>query len=1056
MGGKECGVGSPLSDVPVTFPVMSGTPPCALLRSLVAATEAHPLDRKLLVCRTVGEGRELLRAAAVRGHSWLGWEVTTPRRLALELVGPALAEAGLEVADGFDEESALDVALDVALEREAVRPLRELGDTPGFREAVANAVGALRLAGVEPARLRAVPAPNGAVRELLATVLEVRARQLAARARVDTAHILEEAARRLPAIGLSADLRVFLLPGLNLRGVSGDLVRAARATGAVVLAADPVAGPIPEGVLWCASAEPSPLGGVLAEPSDGTRPVVGVELDLFVASGPAEELREVLRRVMESGLRWDEVEIVATDPVVYGSALHGLAERLEIPVSFGVGLPVERTRTGRVVAAYFQWIQSGYPAAVLRRLLESDDLRPPAEGVGGVALARRLRALRVGWGHDRYLPALERALESLYPVRCRGQESDAEAADRVAREREALRSLRSILEPLLRATPRLDARDAASTVSPARLAEGLRALLGLARPGDAPSLTARDRMLAIADRVAATLTRPAPPAAAIATLQRHLRIRVPAPRREGSAPWLSSGGHLHLTDFDHGGITGRRATFVVGLDAERAGGAALQDPLLLDGQRRALAPDALPTSADRLEADRFRTGALLSRLRGRVTLSYSAWDPVEARQVAPSPVLLQAHRARTGDAAASFEDLREALGEAASPVPRTGVLDLDDLWLDLLDRGGVLAAGAPLVRSLYPSLDRGVAAAEARSGDEASAHHGLIRARPDRLDPRRSSDVVLSASGLEDLGTCGLRWLYRYGLGIRPPDEPEPDPDAWLNALDRGRLLHEVYESTLREARDAGVSAADPDFVRLALDILEREADRMLREVPSPGAAVRQRELTELREDVRSFARMMEGEDGRWAELELKFGLAGRDPAPIDVAGGTIRLRGAIDRVDRVGDAHVVVDYKTGSSDRFERRHGTFHGGRRLQNVIYAAVAESLLGRPVDRMEYHFPTRRGQNERIGYRRDELRKGLGLVSRLLDMVAEGRLLPTERGDDCRFCHFAPVCRHRSDGWASETPMADWADARLADLPEYRHLREVRRWEELFLAELESDG
>ena len=64
-------------------------------------------------------------------------------------------------------------------------------------------------------------------------------------------------------------------------------------------------------------------------------------------------------------------------------------------------------------------------------------------------------------------------------------------------------------------------------------------------------------------------------------------------------------------------------------------------------------------------------------------------------------------------------------------------------------------------------------------------------ARPE-LDPRVNPDVVLSASRLEDLGTCPLRYLYRTVLRLRPPDDPEFDPDRWLNALERGSLLHAV------------------------------------------------------------------------------------------------------------------------------------------------------------------------------------------------------------------------------------------------------------------------
>src|SRR5262245_42812116 len=62
----------------------------ALLQSLERATRNHPLDRKILVCPTKQQGRELLRALSVSGTAWLGWEVATPWLLALELVHDAV------------------------------------------------------------------------------------------------------------------------------------------------------------------------------------------------------------------------------------------------------------------------------------------------------------------------------------------------------------------------------------------------------------------------------------------------------------------------------------------------------------------------------------------------------------------------------------------------------------------------------------------------------------------------------------------------------------------------------------------------------------------------------------------------------------------------------------------------------------------------------------------------------------------------------------------------------------------------------------------------------
>ncbi|MGH7551565.1 MAG: hypothetical protein ACREMQ_00885 [Longimicrobiales bacterium] len=56
-----------------------------LVTALVVAAATHPFERKLVVCTSQGQGRELLRRVAVAGGGWIGFESTTPGKLALDL-----------------------------------------------------------------------------------------------------------------------------------------------------------------------------------------------------------------------------------------------------------------------------------------------------------------------------------------------------------------------------------------------------------------------------------------------------------------------------------------------------------------------------------------------------------------------------------------------------------------------------------------------------------------------------------------------------------------------------------------------------------------------------------------------------------------------------------------------------------------------------------------------------------------------------------------------------------------------------------------------------------
>ena len=85
----------------------------------------------------------------LNGAGWIGFEVTTPQRLAQRLAQTGLEGAGLDLLDSFEHQAVLDRALDSALAAEE-GGLGELSEGIGFRERVHGAVNALRLAGVGP------------------------------------------------------------------------------------------------------------------------------------------------------------------------------------------------------------------------------------------------------------------------------------------------------------------------------------------------------------------------------------------------------------------------------------------------------------------------------------------------------------------------------------------------------------------------------------------------------------------------------------------------------------------------------------------------------------------------------------------------------------------------------------------------------------------------------------------------------------------------------------------------------------------------------------------
>lgn len=1023
-----------------------------LLCALADEARARPLERKLLVCRRHGEGLELLRALASAGVPWIGFQPTTPKRLALDLVPAALTEERT-LLDEFDEQALIDAAIDEVLQRKGAASLyAALAEGVGLRRALTQSVQALRLAGIEARAVRRHLA-DPARADILAGALDVYEAARTARRSLDAADLFAHARAALDEAGRLPAARVLIVPGQNQRGISGALLRRLVELGAVILPDDTVKGlEVPRAQLHAERDAAVTSLSWLQAPADAPAPAT--QLHLYAATSIESELREVLRRIIRSGAHWDEAEIAATDPATYAIALDALARRLDVPIGYAQGLPVTRTLPGRVLAAYVRWIEEDYREDVIRGLIERSEIQPPGDGVPtGPTLARRLRRLRIGRGRNRYLDTIRGALHALaHPPDEEQERSPEELAQYRERERRQLLALQSLLRPLIEAVPKLeDATSGSQRTSPAALARGARVLLEMSRADHEVDRAARDRMLERLRRIEATLDRETSLRAAIATFLEKLDERVPAPETGGRAPWVSSGGRLHFTDIDGAGRSGRRLTFIVGLDAGRFPDVASTDVLLGDADRRRLAPDEdvppLPTSAERIEERRYALAAALARLRGTITVSYAAWNAAEGRAVAPSAELLQAFRLRSGDPTADYKAMAKALTPHASAVPQCAQLDAGDMWLDALDDDGVLRRGEAAVADAYPALARGLHADAQRALDVPSPYHGVLQPRPS-FDPR-TNDAAVSASRLQVLGACPHRYLMQYVLGVRAPEDPEAKPGRWLNPLERGSALHEVFEHTLRDARGQRLPA-DPlapteqersTLGAVATRVLHEVLTRLQDEQPPPGPAVFEAERRALEADVRAFVSMLFEHPREWIALEAAFGVDA--PVRIDLPGGALRIRGKIDRIDRLEDGSLaVVDYKTGSTFPFRKETRTYDGGRRLQHAFYQAGAESLHDGDVTLVEYHFPGVRGENERVVYTRADIADSARLIEHLLAMAGRGWFVPTENSEDCRFCDYASVCRVRT-GDKTMSPPAEWSSRLLeGDEEAMRALRTLR--------------
>lgn len=298
---------------------------------------------------------------------------------------------------------------------------------------------------------------------------------------------------------------------------------------------------------------------------------------------------------------------------------------------------------------------------------------------------------------------------------------------------------------------------------------------------------------------------------------------------------------------------------------------------------------------------------------------------------------------------------------------------------------------------------------------------------------RFASGQAWSATQLNDFGVCGFRYFAKRLLRLEALEEPEPG----MNAAQRGSLNHDILERAYARIIQEGLPIAPPHLDR-ALAILAETAEAAFQDAPRrfgfQATALWAQEQHVLLRKLEALLRLDFSEKNPlrklWGEaarhpyrLEVAFGL---DPAntvtlPLD-DGSSLRVRGFIDRIDRLGSGAVVIDYKTGST---RIASDEIAGGRNFQMMLYLLAAESLLrADPADDAPDHLAgglfwhlTDGASSGAIHWDSPEdqavIAQGRAHITRYMaqgragDFSAEANQL--QEGKCVRYCEYARLCR-----------------------------------------------
>ena len=1025
---------------------------------LVVAAGRHAADRMVHeVAETRGPSGALL------GGFRFGLFV-----LAQDLARPELAARRLRALTPAARLAAVVRVIHRARRQGALGRFSEAAEGPGLAVRLASTFDELRLAGVGARRLAGrddcLGALYGAYEETLAEVgLADRAETFAAATR----RIERDAG---PPAGLPLLLLDVPLWGAATRRFAGALAGAApevfltlpegdTATEQAALALGAVPLPAAEG-----DSEDAPPDDAVASAQrhlfatrrpDSDRERRG--LSVIAAPGTAAEAIEHARAFLAEageGVPFDRMAVLLPEPAGQASAFQEAFERAGIPAFFDAGArrphPAGRAflvlldcaREGLSATRFAEYLSLGEtPAAPADS--ETDGAADDTAEVPGFVAPRRWERLildsEVIGGLDRWERRLARFADRLR------QDEEAEE-DEARREHLRLRQgdLRRLTETALPILRRL-----AALPSPhASYSEWTRHLEGLARAAllhpqgvidclaeadpmrDVSEVTLDEVRESLAGRLAEVVTR--------SRGSRYGRV------------WVGPIDAARGLAFDVVAIPGL---------SERAFPRVLrEDPMLLDRERAALAPD-LPVRSDLAERERLRLRIGIGAATRRLTLSYSSLNLVEGRPQVPSYYLAEAFRAGLGKIP-TLAEIRSRAGRESKVVrgiraPRDPSLAIDRREFDLAQVASALGrpearagdAGAAAYLLSDPALARALRQEYMRQQWKWQSPDGFLNPSPaalEALERHRPGNRSFSATGLEAYAACPYQFFLKNLVRLRPVERPEAL--VHLDPLTRGSLLHDVFFHLGREFRERGMAPLrnerlDEAFALLAGIFSRVEAE--VRERVAPAIErIWQDQMDGLLGDLRGFL-------ARYAETgrvplanELTFGMGAKQPADpasrteAAVLPGGLRLHGSIDVVERLPDGTVqITDYKTGrASIETTDTQSILFGGRALQPLLYALAYETLSGSPAASGRLYYATIRGAylETEVDAASEASRTVFESFVAGLDRAVQGGRFPALPNPGvsyrvCDYCDYLPVCGPRPAGYARTKARAGFAAA-----------------------------
>jgi len=749
------------------------------------------------------------------------------------------------------------------------------------------------------------------------------------------------------------------------------------------------------------------------------------DIELLRTHGEYIEAREVLRIILKENMPFGKVQILYTQQEPYSQYFYQLLNlsnefsgfsTKKIPATFHSGIHIKNSRPAALLFDLIEWLNDNYSIKRLFSILNSRniDLQLP-EPFTEEQFALLLRKSPIGWGRKRYISGIQLAIREI-------EKKLEQASDDRLQDYQNEINLYKIIEGwITEIFSLLPDGGFDSRASLAVLAGGIRQIVNKFSVvennfPDEEGLQIINKKLDMLEKQA---KEEMPYSEALSIINDMLS-------NEHICSSESSAGKLHIASYKKGNWQDRPYTFIVGMDSHKFPGITSEGTIFFEAEKTPY--QHLLTDMQKNKIEQIKLLHILLNLEGKKYLSFSCFDTLNNQEQAPASLLLQLYRFSRQNWEASYEEFFNSLGEMKKFIPSNKAEFLDEGDIFLYFSNKEKQDMQSFLQKKYSDFVKGIYADGQRRTGEFNSYNGKVNISAKKFDPRQNRGIVISSSKLERIAICPYLYFLNDILKAKKPEEMEYEPVQWMNPLERGLLLHQIYEIFYRRLMEKAQGGLDAPSFSKHWTMLEQIANESLEQkrqyLAPPGELIYQAERREIIESCKIF---LTGEEKYYKGqipqyFELAFGTRDNEHEVLGKvrsieltlpAGEKISFQGKIDRIDLMPDGtYRIIDYKTGGSGNYKKGK-PFRHGEQLQHALYAVALKNILGKKypdkkviISESGYYFPTEYGRGNLVLYRQKDPTKVLDIVEILLNIISQGVFPMTQKPE-----HF--MCRDYQD-------------------------------------------